>query len=46
MPDDSTTIQVSKELWRELNQRKKGPGDTFEDVIWKLVEGENNETGN
>ena len=38
MPDN-TSIQVSTELWRELNQRKE-PGDSFEDVIWRLIDEE------
>lgn len=29
---DKTTIQVSGDLWQELNRRKQ-PGDTFEDVL-------------
>lgn len=29
-----TTIQISDELWEELNKKKK-KGETFEDVIWK-----------
>lgn len=32
MSNDRTTIQISGRLWTELNQRKQ-PGDTFEDVI-------------
>lgn len=37
MSEDHTSIWVSDELWEELNSRKKR-GDTFEDVIWKLIE--------
>lgn len=37
MGDGTTTIQVSDEMWSELNSRKQ-PGDTFEDVLWRLVE--------
>lgn len=32
----TTTIQISDELWEELN-KKKERGETFEDVIWKLI---------
>jgi transposase-like protein len=38
MDDEPTSIQISKQLWKELNGRKE-PGDTFEDVIWRMVEG-------
>ena len=31
-----TTIQVSDELADELHSRK-GRGDTYEDVIWRLI---------
>ena len=37
MGDDHTSIWVSHELWAELNSRKQ-PGDTFEDVIWRLLD--------
>lgn len=37
--DEKTTITVSVEAWKELNSMK-GPGDTFEDVIWRIVEEE------
>ena len=36
MSDDITTIQVTEDTWRELN-RRKGPGDTFDDVIQELL---------
>jgi predicted CopG family antitoxin len=32
----TTTIQVSDEVWKELNIRKK-KGETFEDIIRKLL---------
>lgn len=35
-----TTVRVSEETWQELNQRKQA-GDTFDDVISRLVEAEN-----
>lgn len=38
MGDDSTTIQVSNETWSELNSRKEGPSESFDDVIQRLLE--------
>jgi predicted CopG family antitoxin len=35
---DITTIQIRAETWRELNQQKE-PGDTFDDVIQRLLHG-------
>jgi len=35
----ATTVKVKDETWRELN-RRKGPGDSFDDVIESLLEGE------
>jgi predicted CopG family antitoxin len=32
-----THIRVTEETWKELNQRK-GPGDSFEDVISRLLD--------
>lgn len=43
MPGDLTTIQVSVELWRELKDRKERPSESFEDVIWEILENEENE---
>ncbi len=37
MDDETTTIQVSEETWKQLN-RQKGPGDTFDDVIQELLQ--------
>ncbi len=34
-----TTIQISDELWKELNDKKKR-GETFEDVIWREIKNE------
>lgn len=34
---DITTIQITEETWRELNMRKN-PGETFDDVIQRLLE--------
>ena len=37
MPENSTKVRVSRENWHRLNRLKR-PGDTFDDVIDKLVE--------
>jgi predicted CopG family antitoxin len=34
---DGTNIRVSDETWRELNQLKQ-PGESFEDVIVRILE--------
>jgi predicted CopG family antitoxin len=34
---DVTTIEVSTETWKELNQRKE-PGDSFDDVIQRMLD--------
>ncbi len=34
-----TTIQVSEELKRELDKLKLYPRESYEDVIWDLLEG-------
>jgi hypothetical protein len=34
---DMTTVRVSEETWQDLNQRKEA-GDTFDDVISRLIE--------
>jgi len=34
--EGNITIQISDELWEELNKKKK-KGETFEDVIWKEI---------
>lgn len=40
MPDDQekTNIEVYRETWRRLNSLKQGPGDSFDDVINRLIE--------
>lgn len=43
MPDDRTSIWVSDELWRELHTRKDR-GDSFEDVIWRVLDDEGEQT--
>lgn len=37
MPRDKTTIEVTADAWSGLNQLK-GPGDSFDDVIRRLLE--------
>lgn len=37
MPRDKTTIEVTADSWSGLNQLK-GPGDSFDDVIRRLLE--------
>lgn len=37
MPRDKTTIEVTADSWSGLNQLK-GPGDSFDDVICRLLE--------
>jgi len=37
MVQTDTAVRVSQETWQELNSRKR-PGDTFEDVIRRLLE--------
>ncbi len=39
---DRTSISVSEELADELYSRKRR-GETYEDVIWRLIEEEGNE---
>jgi len=34
---DTTTVEVKTATWRELN-RRKDPGDSFDDVISRLLE--------
>jgi len=36
-------IRVSEETWTRLN-RRKGPGDSFDDVLRELLEQEQEET--
>jgi predicted CopG family antitoxin len=38
MGDDSTQIRVSEKNWQRLNSRKN-PGDDFNDVIERLLDG-------
>jgi len=34
---DKTTVEVSLETWRRLNERKESPGESFDDVIDGLL---------
>lgn len=34
----ATTIQISNELKKKLEERKSGPKDSYEDVIWDMYE--------
>jgi len=34
---ETTTIEIKLETWRELNNKKE-PGDSFDDVIKRLLE--------
>lgn len=36
--EEVTSIEVKKSTWKELNQRKE-PGDSFDDVIQRLLHG-------
>ena len=36
-PDESTTMKVKRDTWKQLNKQKE-PGDTFDDVISRLIE--------
>ena len=38
MGEQVTTIQIQRETWRRLNQRKRGPNETFDDVIQRLLD--------
>jgi len=37
MAGDDTTIQISRETWARLNSEKENPGDSFDDVIQRLL---------
>ncbi len=34
----ATTIQISEELQKELNKRKLSERETYEEVIWDIIE--------
>ena len=37
MARGDTTIQISRETWARLNAEKENPGDSFDDVIQRLL---------
>lgn len=37
MTGETTTIEIKRETWQRLNQKKKGPGDSFDEVIQRLL---------
>lgn len=34
---ETTTVEIKNETWKQLNRRKE-PGDSFDDVISRLLE--------
>jgi predicted CopG family antitoxin len=39
MPDgEKTNIEVTTDVWHELNTRKRGPSDSFDDVLRRVLE--------
>ena len=43
METNKTTIAISNEVWNELNKKKTQRGQTFEDVLRKLLKMEKEE---
>jgi hypothetical protein len=37
---ETTTVQVSTETWKALNRRRE-PGESFDDVLQSILEAEN-----
>lgn len=35
---DTTTIEIDRETWRRLNQRKAEPGESFDGVVVRLLD--------
>lgn len=35
---NKTTIEISQQNWQELNSRKEKPGESFDDVVDRLLE--------
>lgn len=35
---EKTNIEIYRDTWRRLNSLKEGPGDSFDDVINRLIE--------
>jgi predicted CopG family antitoxin len=42
--DDTTTVKLKRDTWKELNSKKE-PGDSFDDVIRRLLN-ETDDEGN
>jgi len=44
-PDDDgkTNIEIHRETWQRLNHLKQQPGDSFDDVITRLLDQHENE---
>jgi hypothetical protein len=38
MTEEKTTIKVTKETWKLLNDRKTEPGQTYDDVVQELLD--------
>lgn len=36
--NEKTNIEVHRETWRRLNHLKEEPGDSFDDVINRLID--------
>lgn len=34
---ETVTVEVDKETWKQLNRRKERPGESFEDVLRRLL---------
>jgi hypothetical protein len=37
MAEAQAQLKVSAETWQELNARKREPGETFDDVVQRLL---------
>jgi predicted CopG family antitoxin len=35
---ETTNIEVSREHWQALNRLKEGPGESFDDVVGRLLD--------
>ena len=38
MMGTDTRVRVSEETWQALNERKDEPGETFDDVVQRLLD--------
>lgn len=41
--EEKTNVEVYRETWRRLNMLKEHPGDSFDDVINRLIDAYENE---